>query len=331
MTVSPVTMSDVEAAAQRLAGQVFRTPVLESAALNRSLGARVLLKPECLQRSGSFKFRGAFNRLARLDDSQRAAGVVAFSSGNHAQGVAAAAQLLGVPATIVMPHDAPRIKRDNTLAYGAEVIGFDRQTEIREEIAAALAAEQGAVLVPSYDDVDIIAGQGTCGLELAAQAAELGVVLDVLLVCCGGGGLSAGIATAFAAASSATAIYSVEPEAFDDTARSLAADVRQANPPHARSICDALLASTPGEITFEINRRRLAGGLAVSDAEVCMAMRYAFSTLKLVVEPGGAVALAAALTEKLPLAGRNVGVIISGGNVDAELYAAIIEGRESVG
>ncbi len=321
---SLVGFDDVAAAAERLAGHATLTPVLENATLNEATGARVLLKPECLQRSGSFKFRGAFNRLSKLDAGERAAGVVAYSSGNHAQGVAAAAQLLGVAATIVMPHDAPRIKLDNTLAYGAEVIGFDRLSESREEIAARVAAERGAVLVPSYDDVDIIAGQGTCGLELARQATELGVTLDVLLVCCGGGGLIAGIATAFAEESPATAIYSVEPAAFDDTARSLAAGRRLENPADARSICDALLAPTPGEITFAINQRLLQGGLSVSDEEVRRAMRFAFARLKLVVEPGGAVALAAVLTEKLELAGRNVGVVISGGNVDAALYAQVL-------
>jgi len=322
----PVTLADIEAAAARLRGFAVETPVLESAALNERVGGRVLLKPECLQRTGSFKFRGAFNRLSQLDAAERAAGVVAFSSGNHAQGVAAAAALLGIRATIVMPHDAPAIKRENTKAYGAEVVGFDRHREDREAIAHGIAEERGAVLVPAYDDARVIAGQGTCGLEFARQVATTGASLDILLVCCGGGGLIAGTATAFAALSPDTAIYSVEPGACDDTMRSLAAGRRLGNPPEARSICDALLAPEPGAITFPINLRLLRAGLAVTDDEVRAAVRFAFSTLKLVIEPGGAVALAAALAGKLDFRDRTLGVVISGGNVDPDVFAVIITG-----
>lgn len=322
----PVSACDVEQAGARIRGYAVRTPVIESPALNAEVGARVLVKPENLQRSGSFKFRGAFNRLSRLSEAQRKGGVVAWSSGNHAQGIGAAAELLGVPATIVMPHDAPKVKADNTRAYGAEIIGYDRYTESREEIGAALAKERGAVLVPSYDDPDVIAGQGTCGLEFAQQAEARDAPLDILLVCCGGGGLIAGVSTVFRALSPATKIYSVEPEAFDDYARSLKSGRRERNAQDAHSICDALLAPEPGELTFAINDKTLDGGLSVSDDEVMTAMRYAFSALKLVAEPGGAVALAALLAGKLDVADKTVGLVISGGNVDPALFADVVMG-----
>ncbi len=323
LDAAPPTFADIEAAAERLEGQAVRTPLLQSPALNERLGGRVLLKAETLQRTGSFKFRGAYNRISRIPAGARAAGVVAYSSGNHAQGVAAAAALLGVPATIVMPRDAPAIKLDNTRGYGAQVVLYDRLTEVREKIGAAIAAERGATIVRPYDDPAIIAGQGTCGLEIARQAA--GADLDALLVCCGGGGLSAGCALALAELSPQTKIYSVEPEGFDDTARSLAAGERLGNDPAARSFCDALLAPSPGELTFAINRRLLAGGLAVSDAEVAAAMGYAFQTLKLVVEPGGAVALAALLAGRLEARGKTVALTLSGGNVDRETYRRALD------
>jgi threonine dehydratase len=324
-----VGFADIEAAAERLAGLAVVTPVLENATLNEAVGARVLIKPECLQRTGSFKFRGAYNRISQLTADELARGVVAWSSGNHAQGVAAAARLLGTPATIVMPHDAPRTKLERTLAYGAEVVGFDRFSEDREVIARAIADRTGAALVPSYDHVDVIAGQGTCGLEFAHQLADREVQLESLLVCCGGGGLISGIATAFQSVSPDTRIYAVEPEEFDDTARSLKSGERVGNAAEARSICDALLADRPGVITFAINQRLLAGALTVSDQEVQDAMRFSFEHLKLVVEPGGAVALAAALAGKLDISGATVGIIISGGNVDAELFASTIATRRN--
>ena len=323
-TQPELTIADIERAAIRIENFAVRTPLIENAALNERVGARVFIKPESLQRTGSFKFRGAFNRLSQLNPSERSAGVVAWSSGNHAQGVAAAAALLGVHATIVMPHDAPATKLANTRAYGATIVGYDRQTESREDIARKLVAQSGAVLVPSFEDWSVMAGQGTCGLELSAQVAERNAQLDALLVCCGGGGLIAGIATAFAARSSATAIYSVEPEGFDDYSRSLAAGRRVANTKDAHSFCDALLAPAPGEMTFSVNRRHLKGGLVVSDNDVALAMRYAFHTLKLVVEPGGAVALAALLANKLDFNGGDVGVVITGGNVDADVFAHAI-------
>ncbi len=320
------SFADIEAAAARLAGQAVVTPLLEFPALNSELGGRVLIKPETLQRTGSFKFRGAYNKITQLPRKARAAGVVAYSSGNHAQGVAAAAALLGVPAAIVMPSDAPAIKIDNTRGYGAEVVLYDRYQEVREGVAKALAEQRGATLVPPYDDPDIIAGQGTCGLETARQAAALGARLDAMLVCCGGGGLVSGTALAMAELSPETALYSVEPDGFDDTARSLAAGRRLENAPDARSFCDALLAPTPGALTFALNRRLLAGGLAVSDAEAGAAMAYAFRHLKLVVEPGGAVALAAVLSRRFDVRGRTVALTLSGGNVDPKIFADAVTG-----
>jgi threonine dehydratase len=318
------TFTDIEAAAARLAGWAVPTPLLNAPALDARIGGRILLKAETLQRTGSFKFRGAYNRISQIPEAERPAGVVSYSSGNHAQGVAAAAALLGVPATIVMPEDAPAIKLANTRDYGAEVVLYDRFTEVREEIGAQLAARRGATIVRPYDDPAIIAGQGTCGLEIARQAAAQDARLDALLVCCGGGGLTAGCALALAELSPETAVYTVEPEGFDDTARSLAAGVRVANDPAARSFCDALLAPTPGELTFAVNRRLVAGGLAVSDTEVAAAMAYAFKTLKLVVEPGGAVALAALLAGRFDARGKTVALTLSGGNVDPEAYRRVL-------
>jgi len=319
-----VDVSDIKAAANRIATAAVLTPVIESPQLNADTGARVLIKAECLQRSGSFKFRGAYNRLSQLDDKQKAAGVVAWSSGNHAQGVAAAAQLLGISATIVMPHDAPDIKVRKTKAYGAEVIFYDRYTESREEIGRTLSEERGATLVPSYDDRDIIIGQGTVGLELAEQSRALGYELDDLLVCCGGGGLIAGVASAFKHLSPGTRILSVEPDDFDDHKRSLKSGQVESNSADARSICDALLAPEPGGLTFPINKALVSAGISVSDVEVRAAMKYAFSTLKLVTEPGGVVALAAVLSGKIPTQGKTIGIVISGGNVDPLLFSDVV-------
>jgi threonine dehydratase len=320
-----ISIADVEDAARLIAPAAVRTPLLENDALNHRAGRRVLVKFEGAQHTGSFKFRGAYNRLARLDAAERAAGVVAWSSGNHAQGVAAAARRLGIPATIVMPADAPAIKLANTRALGAEVVPYDRHRESREAIATALADQRGATLVPSFDDPFIIAGQGTAGLEILEQAAQAGAAVGQILVCCGGGGLSAGIATAVRARSPGTALYTVEPAGFDDTARSLASGVREAVSPDARSICDALLSPSPGALTFPILHALAAGGLVVTDDQVRDAMRFAFSALKLVVEPGGAVALAAVLAGLAPPCGDGASVVVlSGSNVDPADYAAII-------
>ena len=317
-------LADVQAAAGRLSGIARRTPLLVSTPLDDTTGGRLLFKVESLQRTGSFKFRGAFNRLVQLDAAGRRAGVVAFSSGNHAQGVAAAAKILGMPATIVMPSDAPATKLENTRALGAEVVLYDRIRENREDIARRLAAERGATLVPAYDDARIVAGQGTVGLELMQQAAELGMTPDQVLIPCSGGGLVGGSAIAITGLAPAIAVYGVEPEAFDDTRRSLAAGTLLKNPPEARSICDALQSSPPGRLTFEINRRLLAGILTVSDSQVQDAMATAFRHLRLVVEPGGAVALAAALAGNVPLAGRTTAIVLSGGNVDAATFIAAL-------
>jgi threonine dehydratase len=314
---------DIEEAAGRLAGLAIRTPVIESERLNEIAGRRVLVKAECLQRTGSFKFRGAWNAISRLEPGSN---VVAYSSGNHAQGVAAAAQLKGIGALIVMPADTPAIKQDNTRRYGAEIVTYDRARESREAIAGRIAADRGAVIVPPFEHPDIIAGQGTVGLELAAQAAERQVVLDDILVPASGGGLAAGIALAMEALSPATRVHTVEPMGFDDHARSLQTGRREGNEQASGSVCDALLAPMPGEMTFAINRRRLGGGLSVSDGEAAEAVRHAFGEWKLVLEPGGAVALAALLAGKVERSGRAIGVIASGGNVDATLYARIIGG-----
>lgn len=321
MNLSLPDHEDVLAAARRLEGVVRTTPLLLGTPLDEVTGGRILLKLESLQHTGSFKLRGAYNRLAQLSARERAAGVVAFSSGNHAQGVAEAARQLGLHAAIVMPADAPQAKLAGTRALGAEVILYDRARENREGIAARLAAERHATLVPSYDDPHIIAGQGTVGLELMQQAAAAGLVPDDVVVNCSGGGLVSGCALAIRPLNPSTRIYAAEPSGFDDTLRSLEAGERVSNDPGATSICDALLAPTPGVLTFELMRQLLAGGVVVTDDEVRAAMAFAFRRLRLVVEPGGAVALAAVLAGRLPVRGRTVAVVVSGGNVDAELFA----------
>jgi len=328
MTVTTTPLPDlaaVEAAAARLAGQAVETPLLESHDLNARTGGRVFIKPETLQRTGSFKFRGAFNKISQIPRDAKG-GVVAFSSGNHAQGVAAAAQIRGLPAAIVMPSDAPAIKVANTRGYGAEVILYDRHREERETVGGRLAAERGAVLVRPYDDPDVIAGQGTVGLEIARQSKAIGAVPEIVLSPAGGGGLIAGCATALTALLPGVKIFAAEPAGFDDTARSLAAHKRVRNESGTSTICDALMAPMPGELTFAINERLLAGGFAVSDREVQAAMAYAFRTLKLVIEPGGAVALAAVLAGKIDLHGRTAAIVCSGGNVDPATFCAAIAG-----
>lgn len=321
-----VTGADVRDAAALLAGKAVATPLLRSDALDAATGARVLLKPEVLQVTGSFKFRGAYNKLARIPEADRPRGVVAWSSGNHAQGVAEAARRLNMPAVIVMPADAPAMKVANTRALGGEVVFYDRASEDREAIAKAICAARGATLVPSYDDPLIIAGQGTVGLEIGIHAKNAGETVDIALVCCSGGGLATGTALGLRETFPDTAVYTVEPAGFDDFARSLAAGGRVRNARTSGSACDALLAPTPGDITFPLGTRVLAGGLAVTDAEAFAAMRFAFTHLKLVVEPGGAVALAAALSGKLDIRGRTVAVVLSGGNVDPDLFARVLAG-----
>ena len=316
---------DILAASERLKGFAVHTPVLESTYLNELAGGRVLIKPECLQRTGSFKFRGAWNFISRLDEEQNSGGVVAYSSGNHAQGVAAAAALKGLPALIIMPDDAPRLKLENTRKLGAEIETYQRGVEAREALAEQRAAERNAVLVPPYEHRYIIAGQGTAALEFIRDAKARGVEFDTVLVPVGGGGLTAGTALSFEAASPDTSIHTVEPEGFDDHARSLMGGGIVANKRKTGSICDALMSIQPGKMTFAINQQRLGAGLTVSDDDVRAAMRFAFNVLKLVVEPGGVVALAAVLAGKIDCSGKQTGLIISGGNVDASLFCNVLE------
>jgi threonine dehydratase len=318
------TVADVDEAARRLAGVALHTPLLSSAALDAMTGGRVFLKAETLQRTGSFKFRGAYNKLAALPAEHRAGGVVAFSSGNHAQGVAAAARLLGMPCVIVMPSDAPRAKRERTLALGAEVVLYDRSRDDREAIAEAIAKKRGATLVPPYDDALIIAGQGTAGREIVEDLAALGLKPDIVVVTASGGGLTAGIALAVKARVPAAAVYTAEPAGFDDHARSFKSGRREENAALTGTICDALMARTPGKLTFAINRSLVGAGVSASDDEVAAAVAFAFAELKLVVEPGGAVALAALMTGKIDVRGKVTVAVLSGGNVDPELFSRLV-------
>jgi threonine dehydratase len=324
-TILP-TAADIEAAATRLAGVAVRTPLINAPVLDDTIGARVFLKAETLQRTGSFKFRGAYNKISSIPQSMRGAGVVAYSSGNHAQGVAAAARLLGMRATIVMPADAPTAKRERTIALGAEVVLYDRNTEDRAAIAKKIVAERGATLVPPYDDPYIIAGQGTIGAEIVEDLARLALRPEIVVVGASGGGLAAGISLGVKAKVPAAKFYVVEPEGFDDTLRSFASGRREANARMSGSICDALMSNTPGELTFPITRELIGQGTTVTDAEVGGAVRYAFRELKLVVEPGGAIGLAALLAGKIAVKGKIVVAILSGANIDPDLFARLIAG-----
>lgn len=313
---SPVLYDEVVTAARRIAGVAVRTPLVRSDALDAATGARVFLKPENLQRTGSFKFRGAYNRLSAIPEAARGAGVVAFSSGNHAQGVALAAKLLGMPAVIVMPSDAPALKVERTRGHGAEVVFYDRLTEDRDAIAGAIAAAKGAVVVPPFNDRHVIAGQGTAGMEAVADLAALGITADLAIVCCGGGGLASGFAVG-----SKLPVVAVEPAGYDDVVRSLAGGVivPVENPGPTR--CDALQTLQMAPLTFETLRANGATGLVVSEIEAAQAVAFAFRELKLVVEPGGAVALAAALSGRAGIVGKTVVVILSGGNVEPTVFA----------
>ncbi|HEY3950491.1 threonine/serine dehydratase [Phenylobacterium sp.] len=325
--VPSVTFKDVQAAAARIKGLAVETPLVESPALNERVGGRVLLKLETQQRVGAFKFRGAYNRLVQLEGAQKQAGVVAFSSGNHAQGVALAAKLLGLPALIVMPSDAPALKVANTRGYGAEVRLYDRLTESREAIAAEIAQQRGATVVPAYNDPHIVAGQGTVGLELLAQARAAGADLDQIVSPVGGGGLLSGISLVSKELSPRTALWGAEPSLYNDLAQSLEKGERVSVKPTVRTLCDALESPSTGDITFPILKRNLAGAVGLTDPEVAETLRYAFATLKLVMEPGGSVALAALLTSKVAAKGKTTGVVVSGGNVDPELFARILKGE----
>ncbi len=310
----------IRAAAQRIQGHTRYTPLLNSPFLDEIAGRRVWVKPECLQHTGSFKFRGGWSALSALDEPTRAKGVIAFSSGNHAQGVALAARSHGVPSVIIMPSDAPALKIANTKALGAEVVLYDRDGESRDAIGAAMSKERGLTLIKPYDEPEVIAGQGTVGLEIAAQAAEHGVTKAEVIVCCGGGGLTSGIALALEADAPDMLVRPVEPEGFDDVARSLKDGVIRSNAATSGNICDAVITLQPGDITFPIMKRLCASGLTVSEDEAMQAMAQAFSRLKLVAEPGGAIALASALYRPGQIKGDDVIVVISGGNVDAALF-----------
>jgi threonine dehydratase len=316
--------ADIAAAQKRLSGVAVRTPLINAPVLDERLGARVFLKAETLQRTGSFKFRGAYNKISSIPSERRAAGVVAYSSGNHAQGVAAAAALLGMRATIVMPSDAPRAKRQRTEALGAEIVPYDRDTQDRAAIGARIAEERGATLVPPYDDPLIIAGQGTIGAEIVEDLRWQNLRPQIVLIGASGGGLAAGIALAIKAKVPSAELYAVEPEGFDDTLRSFKSGHRETNARMSGTICDALMSATPGELTFPITRELIGQGFTVTDDEVARAVHYAFEELKLVVEPGGAVGLAALLAGKLDVKDKIVVGVLSGGNVDAELFAKLI-------
>src|SRR6478609_12147632 len=315
----PLSLDDVRAAAERLSGVAHRTPVITSQTLDERTGATAFLKAECLQRGGAFKFRGAYNMISSLGPDERKSGVVAYSSGNHAQAVSLAARLVGTSATILMPADTPAAKLEATMGYGAEVVTYDRYTEDREALGAALADERGLVLVPPYEHPLVMAGQGTAALELLAEMPDL----DLLLVPVGGGGLIAGCATAAKALRPDIRVVGVEPEAGDDTRRSLAAGgrVRIDVPP---TIADGLQATEPGELTFEVNRQRVDEVVTVSDREIVEAMVFLFDRLKLVAEPSGAVGIAALLSGKLEARDRRVGVVLSGGNVGAARFAELV-------
>jgi threonine dehydratase len=320
-------IAQIRAAAARAKGHVRQTPLLSAPALDDIAGRRVFAKAEVLQLTGSFKFRGAWSAVSNFPAAERAKGVLAFSSGNHAQGVAYAAALHGVQATIIMPADAPQAKIDNTRFYGAEVILYDRKGgEDRNVIGARLQEERGLPLIKPFDNADVIAGQGTCGLEIAQQAREAGIEQAEVLACCGGGGLSAGIAVALEADAPQMRLRTVEPEGFDDTARSLAAGEICRNTGPEAGLCDAIVTPAPGQLTFPILNRLAGAGIVVSDDEVRAAMRAAYAHLKLVVEPGGAVALAAALFHGAELEGDTAIVTLSGGNVDPDLFADILRG-----
>ena len=318
-----MNLAMIEAAAARMAGHVRRTPLLNAPLLDAAAGRRIFVKAECLQVTGSFKARGGWSAVSALSAEARSRGVIAYSSGNHAQGVAHAAAAHGAPCVILMPSDAPQVKIANTRAYGAEVVLYDRATQDRDAIGARLAAERGLTLIKPFDDPQVIAGQGTVGLELADQAAEAGIVKAPVLVCCGGGGLSAGIALALDACAPGLTVRTAEPAGFDDMARSLASGVRQRNAASTGSICDAILTPSPGDLTFPILQRLAGPGTVVTDDQALRAMALAFTHLRVVLEPGGAAALAAALfADDLP---DTVIAVATGGNVDPATFATALE------
>ncbi len=324
MDVLP-SYADVESAAERLDGVAVKTPLLRSDVLDKMLGARLFVKAECLQRTGSFKFRGAYNRLSQLSAAEKARGVLAYSSGNHAQGVAAAANLLGTSATILMPKDAPATKVEGVKFWGGKVVYFDRATEVREEIGERIAAEEGRILVPPYEDRHIIAGQGTAGREAMLDLLELGAAPDITVCCAGGGGLIAGVGLAAKSLHPASQIWSAEPAGFDDLKHTIETGERRPNTRLTGSICDAIITPIHGELTWRLNRAQLSGGAAISDDEALDAIAMAWRHLKIVVEPGGAAALAAVLSGKIDVKGKTICVLATGGNVDKDVFARAID------
>ncbi|MEM7214222.1 MAG: threonine/serine dehydratase [Pseudomonadota bacterium] len=321
------TIEDVKSAARVLQGKAFRTPLIQSEALDQATGAKIYIKPENLQRTGSFKFRGAFNAISRLSEEMRSRGIAASSSGNHAQGVAAAAAMFGSKATIVMPDDAPALKITRTRNHGAEVVFYDRATEDREAVVESVVEASGAVFIHPFNNTDVIAGQGTVGLEIAEDLVDADVTPDRVLVCTGGGGLTAGVALAVNSQFLDAKIHSVEPEGFDDYKRSLETGQIQANSRQAGSICDAILTPSPGSIGFEINREILSDGLVITDEQARAAVRFAYHDLKLVTEPGGAAALAGLLSNAERWTGETIVVVISGGNIDPPVFSEILESQ----
>ncbi len=324
------TYQTILKAAATIKPVAVRTPLLESPALNKILGYRFFIKAETLQKTGSFKFRGAFNALSSLTDQQRRDGVFAYSSGNHAQGVALAAKMMGVKATILMPKDTPPIKLTNTKSYGADVITYDRYTESREDIGATIAAEKNLTLIKPYDNPYVISGQGTVGLEIHEQLKDLDITANAIVAPCGGGGLTSGIALATAELSPATTVFAAEPHNYDDTARSLELNERVANDTEQKSLCDAIVTPMPGEITFPILQACNAKAISVTDDQAKHAMWAAFHYFKLVVEPGGAVAIASALQQKLPATNKVVVAVASGGNTDQALFSNILQNFHSL-
>ena len=326
---SMVSAAGVRRAAERLQGRAIRTPVIENETLNEAAGGRVFVKAEVLQHYGSFKFRGAYNLISQLTAAERARGILAWSSGNHAQGVAYAARMMGAKATILMPKDAPAVKMRNVRMLGAEIVVYDRYAEDREAIAERMVAERGMVLAPSFDHSQIIDGQGTLALDTFEDVRARGAALDAFIVCCGGGGLTSGCATILEDVQPRTEKWIAKPEGFDEAWSSIRSGARQRADITRRTICDAIATPSPGRLTFPIMQRLVRGGVTLTEADVRQAMMFAFEHLKLVVEPGGAVALAAVLSRKFDGSGKNTAVTLSGGNVDAALFAAVLEGRSA--
>lgn len=331
LDTGPITIDAIYEAADTLIGVVTRTPLLENLDVNARLGGRLLIKAEHAQRTGAFKIRGAYNRLRFMSADEKQRGVITYSSGNHAQGLALAARLVNTTAMIVMPADTPAAKIESTKALGANVVTFDRDSADSNEVVSRLKEETGRIIVPPSGDVRVLAGAGTASLELFQQAQEVDATLDAVLVPCGGGGLTAATAFLMHELSPGTQVFAVEPELFDDTRRSLEAGKRVSNPKGQRTICDSIMTPTPNEHTFEINRKLLASGLIASDNDVRGAMRFAFETFKIIIEPGAAVGIAAVLNNQIDIRGKTIAVFTTGGNVDPVRYCELVNSADDQG